>query len=84
MSSFLGTETHAIDHKGRIAIPAAMRRGEGRGKPLASFVLASGFEGCLALYSLEEWTRVEQRLRRKGGLRCRERSDRAAALGPGW
>src|SRR5437879_2546909 len=64
MSSFLGTETHAIDHKGRIAIPAAMRRGEGRGKPLASFVLASGFEGCLALYSLEEWTRVEQRLRR--------------------
>ena len=64
MSSFLGTETHAIDHKGRIAIPAAMRRGEGRGKPLASFVPASGFEGCLALYSLEEWTRVEQRLRR--------------------
>ena len=64
MSSFLGTETYAIDHKGRVAIPAAMRRGERGKKPIGTFVLAEGFEGCLALYSEEEWTRVDQRLRR--------------------
>jgi MraZ protein len=64
MSSFLGTDTYAIDHKGRIAIPLALRRGDGRKKPIDRFVLAAGFEGCLALYSLDEWTRVEDRLRR--------------------
>src|SRR5439155_27098500 len=53
-----------IDHKGRVAIPAPMRRGDGRKQAPAGFVLAPGFEGCLALYSVEEWTRVEQRLRR--------------------
>src|SRR5262245_25725581 len=64
MSSFLGTEKHTIDHKGRIAIPASMRRGDGKRTPLGSFFLAAGFDGCLALYSPEEWGRVEARLRR--------------------
>ena len=64
MSSFLGTETYAIDHKGRVAIPVAMRRGAAARKTLTTFVLAGGFEGCLALYSVEEWARVEDRLRR--------------------
>ncbi len=63
MSSFLGTETYAIDHKGRIAIPAAMRR-DGRKQPLSSFVLGMGLDGCLALYSPEEWKRLEDKLRR--------------------
>ena len=63
MSSFYGTETHAIDHKGRVSVPAAMRRGAGgRGKSPA-FILVAGFEGCLALYELDEWKRVEDRLR---------------------
>jgi MraZ protein len=60
MSSFYGTETYAIDHKGRISIPASMRRA-GR-KPISSFLLVAGFEGCLALYTEEQWTRVEERL----------------------
>jgi len=63
LSSFYGTETHAIDHKGRVSVPAAMRRGAGgRGKSPA-FILVAGFEGCLALYALDEWKRVEDRLR---------------------
>jgi MraZ protein len=64
MSSFLGTDTYAIDHKGRIAIPATLRRGDPRKKTLTTFVLARGFDGCLALYSPPEWERVEERLRR--------------------
>jgi MraZ protein len=64
MASFLGTDHYAIDHKGRIAIPASLRRGEGRKKPITAFVLAEGLDGCLALYPPEEWARVEERLRR--------------------
>ena len=64
MASFLGTDHYAIDHKGRIAIPASLRRGEGRKKPITAFVLALGLDGCLALYPPEEWARVEERLRR--------------------
>ena len=64
MASFLGTDHYAIDHKGRIAIPASLRRGDGRKKPITTFVLALGLDGCLALYPPEEWARVEERLRR--------------------
>ena len=63
MASLLGTQTYAIDHKGRIAIPASLRRRDG-GKPITSFILKEGFDGCLSLYPAEEWARVEQRLRR--------------------
>ena len=64
MSSFLGTNTYAIDHKGRMAIPAMLRAGEGRKKPLDTFIIAEGFDGCLALYPPDEWARVEEKLRR--------------------
>jgi len=64
MSPLLGTHTYAIDHKGRLSIPVSMRRLDPRRKALESFVVADGFDGCLALYSLEEWKRVEERLRR--------------------
>lgn len=64
MPSFLGTETYAIDDKGRIAIPQSFRRAASRGKPLTRFVLTLGFEGCVSLYSPESWERMEQRLRR--------------------
>ncbi len=59
---FYGTETYAIDHKGRLAIPAAMRR-DGK-RVLGTFYLVAGFEGCLALYAPEDWKHVEERLRR--------------------
>ncbi len=63
MSSFYGTETHSIDHKGRVSVPASMRRAAGR-KGSRTFILVAGFEGCLALYSPDEWGSVEARLRR--------------------
>jgi MraZ protein len=64
MPSFLGTETYAIDDKGRVAIPQHFRRAGGRTKALTQFVLTLGFEGCVSLYSPESWERMEQRLRR--------------------
>ena len=64
MSSFYGTESYSIDHKGRLSIPAAMRRTADRKKSLQSFILVAGFEGCLSLYGHDEWKRVEDRLRK--------------------
>ncbi len=64
MPSFLGTETYAIDEKGRIAIPQHFRRAGSRAKALTRFVLTLGFEGCVSVYSPESWERMEQRLRR--------------------
>jgi MraZ protein len=64
MASFYGTQTYAIDHKGRISVPASMRRAGTGKKPSAdTFFLVAGFEGCLALYTPDEWKRVEERLR---------------------
>lgn len=63
MTSFLGTDNHAIDHKGRISIPSAMRRNDA-GRPITCFVLNMGFDGCVSVYSKEEWKRMMERLRR--------------------
>lgn len=60
--AFYGTDTYAIDHKGRISVPLAMRRVPGRSKPLADFILVRGFEKCLALYTPDHWKRFEERL----------------------
>jgi len=62
MSPFYGTEKYAIDHKGRISVPASMRRSGSGKKPIGSFLLVAGFEGCLALYTEDQWKRVEERL----------------------
>ena len=63
MSSFLGTDTHSIDHKGRISIPASMRRTE-TGRAITRFVLNMGFDGCVHGYSKDEWKRMMERLRK--------------------
>ena len=62
LGSFYGAERFSIDHKGRVAIPARLRRAlapEAR----ETFVIVPGFDGCLALYPLDEWRRTEDRLR---------------------
>ena len=73
MSAFYGTDTYAIDHKGRISIPASMRRAPSGTKRIDQFLLVAGFEGCLALYTQDQWKRVEERLQQLpiGGRKAR-------------
>jgi MraZ protein len=73
MTSFYGTETCAIDHKGRISVPVAMRRAASGKKEISGFLLIAGFEGCLALYTPAQWKPVEERLQRLpiGGRKAR-------------
>src|SRR2546425_6996083 len=70
---FYGTNTYAIDHKGRLSVPASLRRLGSREKPIRTFFLVAGFEGCLALYPPKDWARVEDRLRKlpMGGRKAR-------------
>ena len=73
MTSFYGTETYAIDHKGRLSVPAVMRRAASGKKPIDRFFLVGGFDGCLALYTETQWEKVEQRLQQLpiGGKKAR-------------
>jgi MraZ protein len=64
MPSFIGTYTYAIDHKGRIAIPPSMRRGDSPRRTLTTFYLNRGFDGCVAVYSPDSWQRMLEKIRK--------------------
>lgn len=49
---FLGTYRHAVDPKGRVAIPARFREQLPSGT-----IISKGAEGCLQVYPPQEWGR---------------------------
>ena len=53
----LGEFNHSIDEKGRLIIPAKLRDDLGE-----NFVICNGLEGCLFVYSQEEWNKFVQEL----------------------
>jgi len=62
MSAFKGRFAYSVDNKGRINIPAKLRKNV---SPEANdaFVITRGFEQCLFVYPLDEWNRLEQSIR---------------------
>ncbi|MFH2055911.1 MAG: division/cell wall cluster transcriptional repressor MraZ [bacterium] len=58
MASFKGQYSAAVDQKGRVAIPAKFRAA-GSAKRAPQFVLTKGLDGCLALYPVAEWKKIE-------------------------
>ena len=62
MSSFIGSETSVIDVKGRITVPARLRKGL---DPNAAdtFTIIRGFDGSVHMYPLDEWRHFEESLR---------------------
>jgi MraZ protein len=62
MSSFKGSYEHSVDSKGRINIPARLRKYV---TPEANdtFVVTRGFEECLFVYPLDEWNKLEGLIR---------------------
>ena len=62
MATFKGFYRHTVDHKGRINIPAKLRKA-GDSTLHESFVVTRGLEGCLFLYPSEEWQGIEGKLR---------------------
>lgn len=80
MATFYGTDSYAIDDKGRLIVPAAMRRVSGRKLAITGFVLVGGLDGCLWLYADEDWPHVEERLRRLSTGRQKQRQFARAFL----
>ena len=55
---FMGEYNHTIDAKGRLIIPAKFRESLGD-----EFVITKGLDGCLFVYTDEEWQNFENKLR---------------------
>jgi MraZ protein len=59
---FRGSFEHTVDSKGRVSVPSRFRdiiadRYDG------SLVLAMDYDKCLAVYPLEEWEKLEEKIR---------------------
>lgn len=50
---FIGEYSHNLDTKGRIIIPSKFRE-----ELHESFILTRGLDGCLTIYSLEQWEKI--------------------------
>lgn len=55
---FMGEYNHTIDAKGRLIVPAKFREALGD-----EFVVTKGLDGCLFIYSKEEWANIEEKFR---------------------
>lgn len=53
----LGEYEHTLDAKGRLAMPAKLRESLG-----SKFIITKGLDGCLFVYDMEQWHKLEQKL----------------------
>lgn len=70
----MGTYNHVMDAKGRMAFPNKLREQLGLG-----FVITIGLEGCLYVYSAEEWVHVTEQLQTLPGALAKQAMRRYAA-----
>ena len=62
MASFRGQAENKVDDKGRVALPAKMRRAL-RPEAQETFVATRGLEQCVFLYPLDVWEQVEDQIK---------------------
>ena len=55
---FMGEYNHSVDAKGRLIVPSKFREQLGN-----EFVVTKGLDGCLFVYSQEEWTNIEEKFK---------------------
>lgn len=55
---FIGEYNHTVDAKGRLIVPSKFRDQLGD-----EFVVTRGLDGCLFVYSSEEWKNIETKFR---------------------
>jgi MraZ protein len=58
---FRGQFTYTIDDKGRLAIPAKLRKNI-TSESNDTIVMVKGFSRCIDLYPLAEWQKIEEKL----------------------
>ena len=54
---FIGEYSHSIDDKGRLAVPVKFR-----GALASGAVVTKGLEGCLFLYTNDEWKKLAEKI----------------------
>ena len=54
----IGEYEHTLDTKGRISMPARLRKDMGE-----TFILTKGLDGCLFVFSQNEWNNFETKLK---------------------
>lgn len=64
----LGEYEHTLDSKGRLAMPAKLREALGN-----KFIITKGLDGCLFVYDMEQWQKLEAKL---AGLPMRRKTAR--------
>jgi MraZ protein len=62
MSSFKGSYAYSVDRKGRMNIPARLRKYVSS-EANDTFVITRGYEQCLFAYPLDEWVKLEESIR---------------------
>lgn len=55
---FFGEIRHSVDSKGRLVMPAKFREGI-----LDGYVMTKGLDQCIFLFPLDEWKRMEEKLK---------------------
>ncbi|HEV8539130.1 MAG TPA: division/cell wall cluster transcriptional repressor MraZ [Bacteroidota bacterium] len=73
MSSFKGSHTYAVDKKGRVNLPVKLRKYVNP-ECNDTFVTIRGFEKCLFVYPIDEWNKIEQKLRNLSSYNPEHRS----------
>ena len=58
---FKGQFSYSIDSKGRISIPAKLRK-QVAPESNDTFVMTQGTATCIDIYPLDQWTQIEERL----------------------
>lgn len=56
---FIGEYHHNIDDKGRLIVPSKFRDELG-----ANFIVTRGLDGCLFIYTKQEWTNIVSKLKK--------------------
>ena len=71
--SFTGEYYNSLDQKNRLNIPAKFRKVL---DPVndRTFVITRGFDQCLVLYPLQDWSQVESQLSKLSSIRGKHRS----------
>lgn len=72
----IGEYHHTIDTKKRLALPAKFRKELGK-----KVIITRGFDGCLVIYSQEDWKGVIEELRKLPTGRAESRRFNRAILG---
>lgn len=69
---FKGSDTYSLDSKGRVAIPAKMRK-QISPEANGTFVVTRGVDKCIVCYPLDEWEEYSENMRRLNMFNPKER-----------